>query len=77
MRDYKKPPLISVPPVTSTEVRIGPQNFLAFSFNPIVKQVYNFITTSIARPKLLNLNQEHKSKIIIFSGPTVIKLKRL
>ena len=35
----KKPPLPVFPPVTSTNVGIRPQNFLAFSFNPFNRLV--------------------------------------
>ena len=36
----KRPPT-SFPPVTSTNVAIGPQNFLTFSFNPFATLVQN------------------------------------
>ena len=35
----KATPLSSFPPVTSTKVRISPQNFLTFSFNPFATLV--------------------------------------
>ena len=50
----------SFSPVTSTNVGFGPQNFLTFSFNPFATLVPS------ASPKLLNLNQDHPSKKVIF-----------
>ena len=55
----KKAPPTSFFPVTSTNVGFGPQNFLTFSFNPFVTLVKNLKFVSSARPKLLNLNQDH------------------
>ena len=52
--------------VTSTNVGFGPQNFLTFSFNPFSPLVQNFRFVSSASPKLLNLNQDHCSKKVIF-----------
>ena len=62
----KKAPPTSFSPVTSTNVRFGPQNFLTFSFNPFVTLVQNFKFAPSASPKLLNLNQDHPSKKAIF-----------
>ena len=59
-------PPTSFSPVTSTNVRFGPQNFLNFSFNPFATLVHNFTFVPSASPKLLNLNQEHPSKKAIF-----------
>ena len=56
----------SFSPVTSTNVRFGPQNFLNFVFNPFTTLVQNFKFVPIASPKLLNLNQDHPSKKAIF-----------
>ena len=53
-------------PVTSTNVGFGPQNFLAFSFNPFATLVQNFKFVPGASPKLLNLNQDQLSKKAIF-----------
>ena len=52
--------------VTSANVRISPQNFLTFSFNPfaLLAQKLQFVTS--ASPKLLNLNQNHPSKKVVF-----------
>ena len=49
-------PLTNFPPVTSTNVRISPQNFLTFSFNPFASLVESFKLAPSASPKLLNLN---------------------
>ena len=57
-----KGPPTSFPPVTSTNIVFGPQNFLAFSFNPFLTLVQNFKFVPSASPKLLNLNQDHLSK---------------
>ena len=56
----------SFSPVTSTNVGIGPINFLTFSFNPFAILVQNFKFVPSASPKLLNLNQDHPSKKVIF-----------
>ena len=52
--------------VTSTNEGISPQNFLTFSFNPFATLVQNFKFVPSASPKLLNLNQDHPSKKVIF-----------
>ena len=62
----KKTPSTSFSPVTSTNVRISPQNFLTFSFNPFPTLMYNFKTMSCVSRKLLNLNQDHPSKKVVF-----------
>ena len=61
----KRPPT-SFFPVTSTNVGMGPYNFLTFSFNPFGTLVQNFKFLPSASPKLLNLNQDHPSKKAIF-----------
>ena len=38
----KSPPSTSFSPVTPTNVRFSPQNFLTFSFNPFATIVENF-----------------------------------
>ena len=49
-------------PVTSTNVGISSQNFLTFSFNPFF-------------PKLMNLNQHHPAKKVVFwSNPYQIEV---
>ena len=53
------PPCTSFSPVTSANVGFGPQNFLAFSFNPFATLVQSFKFVRSASPKLLNLNQDH------------------
>ena len=63
----------SFSPVTSTNVRFGPQNFLTFSFNPFATLVQNFKFAPSASPKLLNLNQDLKKSN--FSGQILIKLR--
>ena len=68
-------PLTSFLPVTSTNVRISPQNFLTFSFDPFVTLVQKFTFVPSASPKLLNLNQDHSSKKQFFwSNPYKIKV---
>ena len=62
----KEAPRTSFSPVTSTNVGFGSQNFLTFSFNPFSTLVQNFKFVSSASPKLLNLNQDHPSKKVIF-----------
>ena len=61
----KKAPPTSVSPATSTNVRITPQNFLSFSFNPFDRLVQTFKFVPSASPKLLNLNQGHPSKKVV------------
>ena len=62
----KKATPTSFSPATSTNVGFGPQNFLAFSFNPFATLVQNFKFVPSASPKSLNLNQDHSSKKAIF-----------
>ena len=62
----QKGPPTSFFPVTSTNVGIGPYNFLTFSFNPFATLVQNFKFVPSASPKLLNLNQDHPSQKAIF-----------
>ena len=56
----------SFSPVTSTNVEIGPQNFLIFIFNLFATLVQNFKFVPSANRKLLNFNQDHPSKKVIF-----------
>ena len=65
-RGWAKRPATSFFPVTSTNVRISPYNFLTFSFNPFATLVQNFKFVPSASPKLLNLNQDHPLKKAIF-----------
>ena len=53
-------------PVNSTNVRISPQNFMTFNFSPFATLVQNFKFVPSASPKLLNLNQDHRSKKAVF-----------
>ena len=62
----KKGSPTSFPPVTSTNVGFGPQNFLTFSFKPFATLVQNFKFVPSAIPKLLNFNEDHPSKKAIF-----------
>ena len=65
----------SFSPVTSTNVRFGPQNFLTFSFNPFARVVQNFKFLPSTSPKLLNLNQDNLSKKQFFwSNPYKIEI---
>ena len=59
---YQKGPPTSFSPVTSTNVQLGPLNFLTFIFNPFATLVQNFKFVPSASLKLLNLNQDHPSK---------------
>ena len=59
-RGQKEPPT-SFSPVTCTNVGLSPQNVLTFSFNPFATMVI-----PSASPKLLNLNQDHSSKKVVF-----------
>ena len=71
----KKAPPTSFFPVTSTNVGIGPYNFLTFSFNPFARLVQNFKFVPSGSPKLLNLNQDHPSKKCFFwSNPYKIEV---
>ena len=65
-RAGQKGPANSFFPLTSTNVGIGPYNFLTFSFNPFATIVQNFNFAPSASPKLLNLNKDHSSKKAIF-----------
>ena len=65
-KGLKKPPT-SPPPVTSTNVGFGPQNFLTFSFKAFATLVQNSKSLPSATPELLNLNQDHPSKKAIKS----------
>ena len=56
----------SFSPVTFTNVEISPKNFLTFSFNPFATLVENFKVVPSASPRLLNLNQDHPSKKVVF-----------
>ena len=62
----RPPPPISFSPVTSTIVEISAKNSLTFSFNPFATLVENFKVMCSASPKLLNLNQDHPSKKVVF-----------
>ena len=62
----KKASSTSFSPVTSTNVVFSPQNFLTFSFNPFAKIVQNFKFVPSVSLKLLNLNQDHASKKMMF-----------
>ena len=64
-RGAKRPPT-SFSPVTSTNVGFRPQNFQTFSLNPFATLLQNCKFVPSASPKLLNLNQDHPSKIAIF-----------
>ena len=62
----KNAPCTSFPLVTSTNTGISPENFLNFSFNPFATLVQNFKFIPSVSPKLLNLNQDHPSKKVVF-----------
>ena len=71
----KSPPPTSFSPVTFTNVGLSTQNFLTFSFNPFETLVENFRFVPSATPKSMNLNQDHPSKEVFFSGQIFIKLR--
>ena len=62
----QKGPSTSFPFATSENVGISPQNFLTVSFNPFDTLVKNVKFVPSASPKLLNLNQDHLSKEVVF-----------
>ena len=59
----QKDPSISFSAVTPTNVWIRPQKFLTYSFNLFTT---NYQAIPSASSKLLNLNQEHPSKKLVF-----------
>ena len=61
----KRPPT-SFSPVTSTSVRICPQNLLNFSFNAFATLMQNLKAMPSASRKLLNLNQDYPSKKVVY-----------
>ena len=63
---FVRPPVTFISPVTSTNVRISPQNILLFIFSPLVTLVENFKAISSASPKLSNFNQNDLLKTLIF-----------
>ena len=63
-----KTPTISFSLVASTNVGISPPKFLTFSINALA-------AIPSASSKLLNLNEEYPSRILLFSAPVLIKLK--
>ena len=62
----KKASSTSFSPVTSTNVRFSPQNFLNFSFNSFDRLVWNIKFLPSASPKLLKLIQDHPWKKAAF-----------
>ena len=54
------------PFVSSTSIRSSPQTFLTFSFNSFATLEKNFKAIPHAISKLLNLNQQHPSKNLVF-----------
>ena len=61
----KRPPT-SFFPITSANVKISCQNFLTFSFSSFPTLVPYFKSMSSTSTKLLNLNQDHPSKKLVF-----------
>lgn len=53
-------------PEAVTNVKISPQNFLAFHSNSLTTVVKTFKTKPGSNLKVLNLNQDHSSKKLIF-----------
>ena len=61
--------------VTSTNIGIGPYDFLTFSFNSFATLVQNVKFVPSASPKLLNLDQDQPSKKQFFwSNPYKIEV---
>ena len=61
-------------PVTSTNVRIIPKNFMTFIFNPFATLIYNFKAISSASPKILSLQQDNQDNNGL-SGQILVKLR--
>ena len=53
-------------PVTSSNVRISPKNFLTFSFPPFASMLKTFKVIPSASPKTSNLNQDYPSVKWVF-----------
>ena len=53
-------------PVTSLKVEISSQNILIFSSNPSATLLQNFKVIPVISPKLLDLNQNHFSRKLLF-----------
>ena len=71
----KSKPPTSFFPATSTSIGISPRTFLTFSLHPFVTLVWNFKAIPGFSPRLLNLNQEHPLKKLVFrSNPYKIKV---
>ena len=68
----EKGPLPVFPQVYSANVGIGLQNLLTFSLNPFVVQSEILKVIPSASPKLLNLNQKHPSKKLIFLNKVLL-----
>ena len=64
-------------PVTSTNVGYIPQNLLSSSFNPFATLMKYFHVIPSANSKLLNLNQDHVSKKVIFLVTSLIEMLEL
>ena len=62
----KRSPYQFFSPVTSTNLRVSPQNFLTFSVNPFSTLMENLKAIPSVSLKLLNLNQEYPSKKLFF-----------
>ena len=62
----KKATTTSFSLVKSTNVGISLQNILTFDFNPFAILLSNFKSIPSTSPKLLNLNQDHRSKYVVF-----------
>ena len=61
-------------PVTSTNVRIIPKNFMTFIFNHFATLIYNFKAISSASPKILSLKQDNQDNNGL-SGQILVKLR--
>ena len=64
--NVKKSPPTSFSLITSTNIGISSLKFLTFNFNLSATLVLNFKAIPSASPKLLNLNQKHPSKELLF-----------
>ena len=72
--EAKSPPPTSFSPVTSTNVRINPQNFLTFSVNPFYHIGVQFQGYTLCRSKIIELEPRTPLKKSGFSGQILIKL---
>ena len=71
----KKAPPTSFSLVTSTNVGLGPQNFLTFSFNPFATLEQNFKFFTYCQSQIIELEPRPPLKESYFSGQILIKVR--